>query len=234
MSRIPAISRAVFAETLEAVSPEPLSEAVVEALFVYYEELRRWAPRMALIGPGTADEVLRRHFGESLAALPLIPPVPPEGSAGQIVDVGSGGGFPGMVLAAARPGWRVTLVEARQKKWAFLMSVARKAALSCRCLNARVGDPLPEGIPGHIGLLTARAIRLPAGDLGLLLDRMGAAGRGLFWAGVENPDLPAGYSARTALSLQGSESRRIVEIIRQQRGGAQPGAADAASGSPEP
>ncbi len=184
------------------------------ALYAYYEELRRWAPRLALIGPGTADEVLRRHFGESLAGLALIPPVPPEGADGEIVDVGSGGGFPGMVLAAARSGWQVTLVEARQKKWAFLMSVARKAALSCRCLNARVGDPLPEGIPPRIDLLTARAIRLPPGDLGLLLSRLGTQGRGLFWAGMEDPVLPAGYSAATVRELGGSESRRIVRITR--------------------
>ena len=214
VSRLPIISRAAFTETLQSMAPEPLGEGVIAALYAYYEELRRWAPRLALIGPGTADEVLRRHFGESLAALPSIPPVPQEGAAGEIVDFGSGGGFPGMVLAAARPGWRVTLVEARQKKWAFLMSVARKAALSCRCLNARVGDPLPEGIPPRIGLLTARAIRLPPSDLRLLLDRLESGGRGLFWAGVEDPELPAGSSATTVRELTGSESRRIVEVTR--------------------
>lgn len=214
VAKLPPLTRDEFGERLSRRTPEPLEAPVVEALHAYYEELRRWAPRLALIGPGTVDEVLERHFGESLAALALIPREPPGTMVGTLVDIGSGAGFPGVVLSAARPGWTVTLVEARQKKWAFLMSVKRRASLSCRPLNARVGDPLPEGVPDRIDLLTARAIRLPVGDLRLLLDRLTPTGRGLFWAGKDDPELPDGYSAHTALALAGSEARRIVEIRR--------------------
>src|SRR5438132_9440850 len=111
---LPALTVEAFAAELLAHQPEPLSEAVVSALFAHYEELRRWAPRLALVGPGTAREVVARHFGESLAAVPHLP-----AAAGRLVDVGSGAGFPGLVLAAARPSWTVTLVEARERKWAF-------------------------------------------------------------------------------------------------------------------
>jgi 16S rRNA (guanine527-N7)-methyltransferase len=209
MPNLPHLSAGEFRRRITSLSPEPLSEESLRALHTHYDELRRWAPQVALIGEGTAEEVLERHFGEALAALRWIPE-----AAGALVDVGSGAGFPGLVLAAARPGWQVTLVEGRQRKWAFLMSVCRKAALSCRCLDARVGDPLPEGVPEAIDLVTARAIRLPAGDLALLLDRLTPAGRALFWAGEADPELPAGWGARTLARLPGSEHRRIVEVRR--------------------
>lgn len=216
MAKLPPISAEELSQRIEALSPEPLGEGVVEALYVHYQELRRWSGGLALIGKGTTGEVLERHFGESLAALPLVPSTPPAGGEGRgvMVDVGSGAGFPGLVLAAARPGWDVVLVEARQRKWAFLMSVTRKGALSCRCLNARVGDPLPEGLPGVFDLLTARAIRLPTGVLGPLLERLSAAGRALFWAGGADPDLPAGWTVSRELHLPGSEHRRILEVRR--------------------
>jgi 16S rRNA (guanine527-N7)-methyltransferase len=224
MTSLPALSRQDFLRRLRDLSPEPLAEAALAAMFAHYEELRRWAPRLALVGPGTAAEVVERHFGESLAALPLIPDRPP-GEAGrdtgrdtgELVDVGSGAGFPALVIAAARPLWRVTLVEARQRKWAFLMSVARRASLSCRCLNARVGDPLPEGLPASVDVVTARAIRLPAEVLGLLLGRLTPAGRALLWAGAADPDLPPGHVVHTAVRLPGSDRRRIVEVRRAPR-----------------
>lgn len=225
MTRLAALPPDDFAARLGALSPEPLAAPALAALHAHYEELRRWAPRLALIGPGTAGEVLERHFGESLAALPLLPAAPRNN--GELVDVGSGAGFPGLVLAAARPAWRVTLVEPRQRKWSFLLSAARKmdaaarqaggAALSCRCLDARVGDPLPEGLPAAIETLTARAIRLPAADLGRLLERLAPAGRALVWAGEEPPAIPAGWRARTAVRLAGSDRRRIVEVRRDTR-----------------
>jgi 16S rRNA G527 N7-methylase RsmG len=227
MTTLPALAADRFAERVQALSPEPLAAPVLAALHAHYEELRRWAPSLALVGPGTADEVLERHFAESLAALPLIPRRPREG--GELVDVGSGAGFPGLVVAAARPAWTVTLIEARQRKWAFLMSAARKmsfagsaaggssraGALSCRVLDARVGDPLPEGVPAAVEVITARAIRLPAGHLGRLLERLTPSGRALLWAGEADPGLPAGWSMATAVRLPGSERRRIVEVRRR-------------------
>jgi 16S rRNA (guanine(527)-N(7))-methyltransferase RsmG len=209
-SSLKVISRADFERELAAVSPESLTPAVWASLYAHYLELRRWNERVGLIGPGTADEVLERHYGESLAALPLIPR-----SARFGVDLGSGAGFPGLVLAAARPRLEVTLVEAREKKWLFLMAAARKAALPCRCLNVRVASPLPHGLPESIDLVTVRALKLEQDVLGALGRRLTPEGSMLLWVGDRDPELPPELSAHSNLRLAGGERRRILELRRR-------------------
>ena len=199
-----------FARRLRALAPAPLDDAAVAALHAHYEELRRWSPRLALIGPGTADEVLARHYGESLAALPLLPPPSPDSAP--LVDVGSGAGFPGFVLAAARPDLPAVMVEPRERKWAFLAAAARRAALPVRCLNARVALPLPRELPERIGCVTTRALRLPAPVLAALAERLVAGGRILLWAGADDPELPPGLEVRGSVRLAGSERRRILDL----------------------
>src|SRR5215218_9628710 len=206
---LPPMSRKNFAKGLAALSPEPLDGRTVDALHAHYQELAVWNRRLSLIGPGTIDEVLERHYGESLAALPLVPD---EAKAG--LDIGSGAGFPGLVLAAARTGLEMTLVEAREKKWAFLSAAARKASLPCRSLNVRVEVPLPAGIPARLDLVTARALKLDPDVLGALAERLGPAGRILLWLGEEDPALPATLAPGRTINLPGSYRRRILELRR--------------------
>jgi 16S rRNA (guanine527-N7)-methyltransferase len=206
---LPSLDAAAFAAELGRYAPEPLSAPVLAALHTHYEELRRWAPRLALIGPGTTEEVVMRHFGESLAALPFLPP-----ANGRLVDAGSGAGFPGLVLAAARPAWEVTLVEARERKWVFLQTVTRRAALSCRCLNARVAPLLPAGLPRGFEVLTVRALRLPTATSSALAERIVPGGRMLFWAGEGSLPLPPGWGVAQELPLPGAHSRRLLVVER--------------------
>jgi len=203
---LPRLTPAELAAALAGVSPEPLAPAVTAALHAHYLELARWNRTLSLIGPGTAGEIVERHYGESLAALPLVP------EEGELVDLGSGAGFPGLVIAAARPRLAVTLVEARERKWAFLQAAARRAALPCRCLNARVGLPLPTGLPAAIDRVTVRALKLDPPVLGALADRLRPAGSLLLWAGGDLPDLPPGLAPAAEIRLAGSARRRIVEI----------------------
>lgn len=206
---LPPISRKNLAKGLAALSPEPLDGRAVDALHAHYQELSVWNRRLSLIGPGTLDEVLERHYGESLAALPLVPRETKMG-----LDIGSGAGFPGLVLAAARTGLEMTLVEAREKKWAFLSSAARKASLPCRCLNVRVEVPLPAGIPASLDLVTARALKLGSDVLGALAERLGPDGRILLWLGEEDPALPATLAPGRSVNIPGSQRRRILELRR--------------------
>jgi 16S rRNA G527 N7-methylase RsmG len=206
----PSITREAFAAELAKHSPEPLTERAVDALFAHYREMSLWNQRVSLIGPGTAGEIVARHYGESLAALPLLPAAAEVG-----LDLGSGAGFPGIVLAAARPGVAMTLVEPRQKKWAFLLAAARAASLPCTVLDVRVSVPLPAGLPARLELITVRALKLDPDVLDALADRLAEHGRILMWVGGDDPVLPPRLSADASIRLEGSERRRILSLRRK-------------------
>ncbi|MEM1179308.1 MAG: RsmG family class I SAM-dependent methyltransferase [Acidobacteriota bacterium] len=183
-----------------------LDQSILEGLWIHYRELIRWNPRLSLVGPGTADELVNRHFGEALAALPYLP------EAARVLDVGSGGGFPGLVLAAACPGLEVFLVEPKQRKVSFLQTVIRKIkaagiALSCHVLDARVDDPLPvsPALPQNIDLVTCRALVLGPPRVRALVRRYPGV-RFLLWASLrEKEDVDSALAAPAATSLLGTE-----------------------------
>lgn len=204
---LPVISLSGFAGALAASSPEPLDARAVEALYAHYQELARWNQRLSLIGPGTAGEIVERHYGEALAALPLVPR-----SARRGLDIGSGAGFPGLVLAAARPDLSMTLVEAQERKWAFLSTAVRRASLPCPCLNVRVGLPLPAGLPESLDIVTVRALKLGPPLLAALAGRLETGGRILLWVGEDDPDLPPELKPSGGIKLPGSRTRRVLQL----------------------
>ena len=155
-AELPDLDFAVFSERLRAASPVDVTDATARALHAHYLELRRWNRALSLVGPAAAEDVVERHYAEALEGLPLLP-----ASARTLVDVGSGAGFPGFVLAAARRDLAVTLVEPRERRWAFLQAACRRRGLPCRCLNARVDRPLPPDLPERIDVVTLRALKLP-------------------------------------------------------------------------
>jgi 16S rRNA G527 N7-methylase RsmG len=109
----------------------------------------------------------------------------------------------------------MTLVEANSRKWAFLEAACRRAALPCRCLNARVEAPLPEDLPPAMDLLTARALRLD-GIVEALESRLRRDATVLFWAGGdERFKVPSGWQVRREVPLARSTRRRIVELGRR-------------------
>jgi 16S rRNA (guanine527-N7)-methyltransferase len=207
---LPRLAPERFAQRLRRASPEPLSDQVVAALWEHYELLRLWGRSLSLIGPGTEAEAIERHYGESLAVLAWIDPARP----GRLLDVGSGAGFPGLVLAAARPRLEVWLAESRQRKWAFLRAVTARAALSCRCLDARVSASLPREVPEELDYVTLRAVNLPSATLAALVGRLGPEGALLWWRGGESPTLPPGWAVARQAALPGSERRRVLEVRR--------------------
>lgn len=218
-SPLPPLSLSEFRDRLAAILEgerwfqrldRPLPSDVYSVLHRHYGELRRWNPRLSLVGPGAAGDVLRRHYAESLAALPLL-----DASDRRLVDLGSGAGFPGLVLAAARPDVEVTLVEARERKWAFLRSALRRSGLSCGCLNARVERSLPEGIPAEIDVVTSRAVAIGPEIFAAFLEASKKT-RFLLWKGHSRDVLPPGWAVCRALPIPRSDRRRILEIHRSQ------------------
>jgi 16S rRNA (guanine527-N7)-methyltransferase len=91
-----------------------LPPTTLEHLHIYLEELKLWNARINLTSLKTDPDIIIKHFLDSLAVLPLV------GAAASLVDLGSGAGFPGLVLKLAQPDLVLTLVEARQKKADFL------------------------------------------------------------------------------------------------------------------
>ena len=187
-----------------------------DLLWQHYEEMRRWNPKLSLVGPGTAAEVVERHYVESLRALPLIR----SGDAASIhlLDVGTGGGFPGLVLAAARTDLDVVLVEPNSRKCSFLETALRRLrrtdpSLSCRVLGARVDDPVDESLdwPDAVDLVTSRALAWNPRIHQSLLDRWPTV-RFLLWIGREVPEVPPDASVEQHVSL---ERGRIVEIAHR-------------------
>ena len=208
MAELPDYSAAEFNRRLAAAYPVELPATVGSALFAHYLELRRWAPTLALVGAGVGEELFERHYVESLAAAPLLPPGP-----GRLLDIGSGQGFPGLVLAALRPDLEVTLVEARERKWAFLAAASRRAGLECRCLNARVSASSTPDLPpavAAISIVTVRALKLEPSAWAALAPRLAAGARALLWSGEEVSPPPAPFEPGRSLRLSG-ERRWIRE-----------------------
>lgn len=207
------MSRARFCRSLRryldgcpTCPPGAQAEILCEKLFRHYELLRRWNRRVSLIGPGTASDVVERHYGESLAAYGLI-----RDSDRVLVDVGSGAGFPGLILAAACSELDVILVEPRERKCHFLKAASRHAELCCRCLNARVELSLPADLPEQIDLVTSRALAITPRFLDLF-SRHSPGVRFLLWRGAEMPTLPSGIEIQEEIWLTGSRWRRILEL----------------------
>jgi 16S rRNA (guanine527-N7)-methyltransferase len=137
-----------------------VSRETLDRFQVYLGLLRRWQAAINLVGPATLEDPWRRHFWDSAQLRSHIPE-----SARSLLDLGSGAGFPGMVLAIL--GVRgVTLVESDGRKAAFLREVAREtgAAVTIRAerLERLAGGIAPPDI------ITARAVA----SLDLLLDRI--------------------------------------------------------------
>jgi 16S rRNA (guanine527-N7)-methyltransferase len=93
-----------------------LDDAALARLERYLEELLRWKSRLNLIGAETAETIVSRHFLESLLPLETGRLVP----GGRVVDVGTGAGFPGVLLKLVRPDLKMTLVESSRRRTAFL------------------------------------------------------------------------------------------------------------------
>lgn len=128
-----------------------VSRETDEKLRLYHALLLKWQEKINLISPNTISDSWERHFEDALQLLPRIP-----AGVKTVYDLGSGAGFPGLVLAIARPDLSVTLIESDSKKCAFLQAVSRETGVSVSIQNKRIESavsvlPAPD-------LVTARAL----------------------------------------------------------------------------
>ena len=137
-----------------ALALTPVSRETERRLDRYVELLREWQTKTNLIAPSTLPTIWTRHISDSLQLLDIAP------HARTWADLGSGGGFPGVVLACAlveTPGATVYLVERNAKKAAFLREALRVTASSGSVHLSDIGDSV-ERIAGSLDCVTARAV----------------------------------------------------------------------------
>jgi 16S rRNA (guanine527-N7)-methyltransferase len=151
----------------------PLEEERARRLALYLGELLRWNQRLNLTGARGARELIGEHLPDSFALSRLCP----EGA--DVVDVGSGGGLPAIPFAILRPDCRVTLVEPRAKRVAFLNTAVR----SCECRSVAVLRCRGEELPARsFSLATSRATFRPLVWLELAPSLLGPGGRAIVLA----------------------------------------------------
>lgn len=182
-------------ETPEAVAAAfGVSRESRARLETFVALLERWNRKVNLIGPATVPDIWARHVADSLQMMRYTP-----GDARIILDVGSGGGFPGLVLAIAlaeRPGVTVHMVESNGKKATFLREAVRVTGTPAIVHARRIEEIGPDALSGNPDVVTARAVA-PLAKLLALTGRFIAEGAvGLFLKG-QNVDSELTEAARS-------------------------------------
>lgn len=132
----------------------PVSRETESRLIRFVDLLTTWQKTTNLISPATLPEIWTRHIADSLQLFPLVP------DARLWIDLGSGGGFPGIPIAcllADVPGAHMHLVESNQKKAAFLREAARTLSLPVTIHPDRI-ENFAQGFDGKADVICARAL----------------------------------------------------------------------------
>lgn len=129
--------------------PLELSDAQVEQLIDYLALLSKWNAVYNLTAVRDPAQMITQHLLDSLAAVPAFR------GAQNVLDVGAGGGLPGIALAIARPGMQVSMVDTVHKKTAFLTQV--KAELGLRNVTVYTGRVEQLQVPQLFDVITSRA-----------------------------------------------------------------------------
>lgn len=164
-----------------------VSRETAEKFESYADLLKQWQKAVQLVAPSTLGLIWSRHFADSAQLMAFCPP-----NARTWLDLGSGGGFPGLVIAlmasdkaAPVPGLRVTLVESDSRKSAFLREVARQTRSAVDILGTRIESPSTRDKVGTVEVVSARAVAPLTDLLGLAYPFWGPGTVGLFLKGRE-------------------------------------------------
>jgi 16S rRNA (guanine527-N7)-methyltransferase len=172
-----AFTRGRIAELLAPfLEGAPLSDRQLEAVGTYLDLLLKWNSKINLTAIRDPEEIITRHFGESLFAARNL--FPRSANSQSAIDLGSGAGFPGLPLKIWNQALDLTLVESNQRKAIFLREVARALALSGVKVQAERAEKLSAAADLVILraverfeqiLPTARRLVKPGGRLALLI-----------------------------------------------------------------
>jgi len=134
---VPALSNDRILELITPYAPESTLELAAK-LSAYLDLLLKWNARTNLTAIREPEEIVRRHFGESLFCGQIL--AKRLAIDAKLMDFGSGAGFPGLPMQLQNPGWKVTLAESQNKKAAFLLEANRTLAAGAEIWAKRVED----------------------------------------------------------------------------------------------
>lgn len=165
-------------DVLEALLP--VSRETYDRLAALVALVRKWQKAENLIAPSTLPDIWTRHVADSAQLVPLYP------EARHWLDLGSGGGFPGLVVATLlddRSGAKVHLVESNTRKCAFLRTAIRETGAPAVVHQGRIEDVVGRW-PEPVDVITARALA-PLADLLKMTAHLIGPGRTAFLKGVD-------------------------------------------------
>jgi 16S rRNA (guanine527-N7)-methyltransferase len=148
-------------ETLRNALDFDVSRETFEKLEIYHALLLKWQKAINLVSPKTLDDSWNRHFIDSMQILNFV-----ADDAKIIADIGSGGGFPGMLIAISRPDIFVNLIESDERKCHFLRTVSRETSSPVQAYDVRIEKSYDVCVPD---IVTARALANLSDLLGLVL-----------------------------------------------------------------
>jgi 16S rRNA (guanine527-N7)-methyltransferase len=164
-----------------ALTPFNVSRETMNRLDRFIAVLLQWQEHTNLIADSTIPELWSRHVADSLQLIPLAP------EARIWIDLGSGGGFPGLAIACAladKPGTKVHLVESKAKKCVFLREAALAAGVPAIIHNQRIED-FAAHPPERADVVTARALKPLPELLALAYPLLKTGAQGLFLKGQD-------------------------------------------------
>lgn len=186
-----------------------LPEAAQLKLLAFRDLLLKWNRTYNLTALRDPQQVISHHLLDALAILPHV-------GAGPLLDVGSGGGLPGIPLAIARPDLSVTLVDTVQKKATFL----QQAAIELELKSVAVHHARVEEMRGQYAQISSRAFAELARFISLTHHLLAPGGRWLAMKGARPDDeikaLPAGseVEAIIPLAVPGLDAERHLIILK--------------------
>ena len=197
-----------LAEGLQALDLQ-LPEGAPEQLAAYLDLLLKWNRTYNLTALRDRNQGVTHHLLDSLAILPWV-------GDGPLLDVGSGGGLPGIPLAIARPALSVTMVDAVQKKISFLQQAAIELGLpQVKAVHSRI-----EALSGSYPQISSRAFSELGDFVRLTRHLLAPGGRWLAMKGVRPDDelqhLPADVVVETIqpLAVPGLDAERHLIILK--------------------
>jgi 16S rRNA (guanine527-N7)-methyltransferase len=207
---MPTLTESAIAELLQPYLASPTAHSdtrnnasLYTQLSDYLDLLLKWNARTNLTAIRDPEEIVRRHFGESLFAAQHLHP-----AATTLLDLGSGAGFPGLPIALLRPEIAVTLAESQNKKATFLREAVRTLGLKTEIWPARA-ETMPESRQFHT--VTLRAVDNMAAAIAAAAIR---AAHELLFLTSTPPTLPASFTLHPPLAIPNTQSSILLRATR--------------------